>query len=35
VIESGGVLRLASEAQVEAWIAGQVGAQHLNRDVSV
>ncbi len=35
VIQCGGVLRLASEAQIEAGIAGQISAQHLDRDIAV
>ena len=35
VVQRSGVLRLAPEAQVEARVAGQVGAQHLDRDVAV
>ena len=35
VVERRGVLRLAPEAQVEAGVPGQVGAQHLDRHVAV
>ncbi len=35
VVQCRGVLRLASEAQVEAGVAGEVGAQHLDGDVAV
>ena len=35
VIQGSGVLRLAPEAQVEAGVAGQIGAQHLDRDFAV
>ena len=35
VVECGGVLRLAAEAQVEAGIAGQICAQHLDRDIAM
>src|SRR6185437_5636892 len=35
VIQRGGVLCLTPEAQVEAGIAGQIRAQHLDRDVAM
>ena len=35
VVQRGGVLRLAAEAQIEAGVAGQVGTQHLDRDIAV
>ena len=35
VIQGRGVLRLTPEAQVEAGVAGQISAQHLDRDVAV
>ena len=35
VIQRRGVLRLTPEAQVKAGIAGQISAQHLDRDVAV
>ena len=35
MVQRGGVLRLAAEPQIEAGVAGQVGAQHLDRDVAV
>ena len=35
VVQRGGVLGFAAEPQIEAGIAGQVCAQHLDRDVSV
>ena len=35
VVERGGVLRFAPEPEVEARVAGQIGAQHFDRDVAV
>ena len=35
MVQRGGVLRLPAEPQVEARVAGQVGAQHLDRHVAV
>ena len=35
MVQRGGVLRLPAEPEVEARIAGQVGAQHLDGDVAV
>jgi hypothetical protein len=35
VIQRGGILRLSTEAQMEARVARQVGAQHFHRDVAV
>ncbi len=35
VIQCGGVLRLAPEAEVKAGVAGQIRAQHLDRDIAM
>ncbi|SLD83683.1 Uncharacterised protein [Mycobacteroides abscessus subsp. massiliense] len=35
VIQGGGVLGLPTETEIEAGVPGQVGAQHLDRDVAV
>ena len=35
MVQRGGVLGFAAKPQIEAGIAGQVGAQHLDRDVAV
>ena len=35
VVQRRGVLRLAAEPKVEAGVTGQIGAQHLHRDVAV
>ena len=35
VIQRGGILRLAAETQIKAGVAGQISAQHLDRNVAV